>query len=327
MKSIVGKRLLGGLLTLWLVSVTVFLAIDLLPGDAATAIYGRGAAANPEAVNTLREQLELDRPLVVRYADWIAGVPRLDLGHSLIKGIGYRTGEHADSALGTPVWEVIRGPLKNSALIFFMSLLIIVPLSLWLGTAAALRQGSRVDGGLQISTLLAMSIPDYVLGFLLVLVFALFFEVLPSLSRQVSLSTLILPIATLVGVSLAWTARMVRRATIDVLEADYVTLARLKGLPEKRVVRRHVMPNALAPSLQSFAVMSGYLAGGIVVVEFLFSFPGIGRTMLEAVGQRDVFVVQACVLLIAAVYIVANLIADVLTIMTNPRLRTSAEAR
>lgn len=313
-------------MTLWLVSIAVFFAIEILPGDAATAVYGRGAAANPEAVDALREQLGLDRPVLVRYVDWITGVSRLDFGHSLVKGVGYRTGEQGDSGLGTPVWEVIRAPLANSAWVFSVSLLVIVPLSLWLGTAAALREGSRFDGGLQITTLLAMSLPDYVLGFLLILVFALFFSVLPPLSREVSLRTLVLPVATLVGISLAWSARMVRRSTIDVLEADYVTLARLKGLPEKRVVRRHVLPNALAPSLQIFAVMSGYLAGGIVVVEFLFSFPGIGRTLLEAVGQRDVFVVQACVLVIAAVYIVANLIADLLTIMTNPRLRTSVEA-
>jgi len=311
-------RLVGGALTLWVVSLLVFAATDVLPGDPAQVILGKDAT--PQGVAALRRELGLDRPAYTRYADWLSGVVRLDFGNSV--SIGLHAG--ADGQLtGTPVSSLIAGPLRNSAILGGVTLLFLVPLSFLLGTAAGVWQGSRLDTAMQVSTLTLTALPQFVLAFILVLLFAIAWPVLPAVSFHASPAALVLPVATLVGVSVAYTSRMIRAGVVQILNSDYVRVARLKGLPERSVIRRHVIPNAIAPSLQAFALMVGWLAGGLVIVEAVFAYPGIGQGMVAAVSTRDLPVVQAYTLVIAAVYVVGNLVADLLTLATNPRLRTA----
>jgi peptide/nickel transport system permease protein len=311
-------RLLGGVLTLWVVSLLVFAATEVLPGDPAQVILGKDAT--PQGVAVLRRQLGLDRPAYTRYVDWLSGVVRLDFGSSV--SVGLRA-DASGQLTGTPVRSLIAAPLRNSAILGGVTLLFLVPLSFLLGTAAGVWQGSRLDTAMQVSTLSLTAIPQFVLAFILVLLFAIAWPVLPAVSFHASPAALVLPVATLVGVSVAYTSRMIRAGVVQILNSDYVRVARLKGLPERAVIRRHVIPNAIAPSLQAFALMVGWLAGGLVIVEAVFAYPGIGQGMVAAVSTRDLPVVQAYTLVIAAVYVVANLVADLLALAANPRLRTA----
>jgi peptide/nickel transport system permease protein len=278
----------------------------LLPGDLATAALGRDAT--PDAVKQLRQRLGLDRPAVLRYGDWLDGIAHLDLGKSAINGVR--------------VSSTIAQPLRNSALLVAITLGLLMPLSLLLGTATALRRGSFFDIGSQLVTVALVALPEFVVGIVLVLTFAIAWPVLPAVAFQVTPEALILPVATLLMLSLAYTARMVRAGVIEVLSSEYVAMARLKGMPERSVIRHHVLPNAIGPSLHAFALTAAWLAGGVVIVEYLFAYPGIGRLLVDAVTSRDVPMVEAVSLILAAVYVVGNLIADVATILLTPRLRT-----
>jgi peptide/nickel transport system permease protein len=312
-------RVLGGLATLLAASVIIFVATEVLPGDTATAVLGRDAT--PERVAALRESLGLSESAHQRYLDWIAGAITLDLGNSLTQNVAFSA--DGSRAVGAPVREIITRPVNNSAVLIALTLMVVIPLSVALGTLAALREGTRLDSGIQTVTLAASALPEFVLGAALIILFGFVWPVLPAVSFDVTPAALVLPVATLAAVSVAWVARLIRSGVIDVLRADHVALARLKGLPEALVIRRHVLPNAMAPALQAFAVITGYLAGGIVVVEFLFDYPGMGKGLVAAIRVQDVPVIQAYTLLLAGTYVVANIVADVLTIATNPRLRSS----
>lgn len=299
-------RIAAGAATLLVASALIFTATQLLPGDLATATLGRDAT--PDAVKQLRETLGLNRPAALRYVDWLEGIAHLDLGKSAVNQVRVST--------------TIAQPLRNSALLVAVTLALLIPLSLLLGTAAALRRGSFFDLGSQLVTVALVALPEFVVGIVLVLAFAIAWPVLPAVTFQVTAEGLVLPVATLLMLSLAYTARMVRAGVIEVLSSEYVAMARLKGMPERSVIRHHVLPNAIGPSLHAFALTAAWLAGGVVIVEYLFAYPGIGRLLIDAVTSRDVPMVEAVSLILAAVYVVGNLIADIATILLTPRLRT-----
>ena len=307
------RRVLLGILTLFLVSVVVFVATQAL-GDPARAILGRDAT--PERLTALQNQLNLDQSLVQQYLNWLGGLLHGDLGDSL--------------AAQLPVTTLLHDRLINSAVLVSCAAVISIPLSIALGSYAALRREKPFD---TISTnimLLLAALPEFVVAVLLVILFATtVFTWLPAISAVPpgthpwdDPEILILPTLTLILAVAPYVARIMRASMIEVLESDYVEMARLKGLPERTVLRRHALPNAIGPVFQVIAINLAYLAGGIVVVEYVFAYPGIGSALLDAVVNHDIPVVQALAMLIAGVYVVVNLLADVATILVTPRLRT-----
>lgn len=309
------RRVLLGLVTLWVTSVIIFAATQALPGDAARSILGR--SAQPESLAALRHQLGLDKPVLRQYWDWISGILTGDLGDSLANSL--------------PVTEVMGERLVYSFFIMLLAAVISVPLGIVLGAASARRRDSAFDQTTSIATLGLAALPEFVVAITLVLLFATtVFEWLPGVVvTQPGVGPwhypreLILPVITLVIAVVPYTARIMRASTVEILESDFVEMARLKGLPERTVLWRHAVPNALAPTFQVTALNLAYLAGGIVVVEAVFNYPGIGLLLVDSVRTRDMPVVQAVALLIAALYVVLNLLADVATILVSPRLRTS----
>jgi peptide/nickel transport system permease protein len=310
MFRIVAMRLAVGLVTLLAASILIFVTVDLLPGDAVTAFLGRDAAADPTAVAQLRAEYGLDRPIVVRYGDWIAGAARLDFGVSL--------------ANRQPVSDLIGLRLRRTAIVLVIALAIIFPLALFVGTLSALRRDTALDSGLQISMLSLASLPSFVVGIALIVLFSFVWHLLPAVALDLSPRALVLPIATLVLGWMPFTARMVRVGVVQALDSEYVQMARLKGLPERSVVRSHVLPNSLVPAIQAFALTAAGMPAGIVIVEYLFGFQGIGVFLIDSVRSRDAATVEAVTLILVVVYIVANLLSDIFTILLTPRLRTEA---
>jgi peptide/nickel transport system permease protein len=299
-------RLLGGIATLLAASVLIFATVEFLPGDAASAYLGRDTT--PAAAAKLRKEFGLDRPIAQRYVDWIGAVMHGDLGKS--------------PANGVPVTTLIGEPIRNSAILVGITLLLLLPFSLFVGTVSALRRGSPIDGAIQLATLATVALPEFVVGIAFILVFAFIWRLLPAVSFQLSAETLILPVATLLVVSFAYTARMVRAGVIGVMQEEFVDMARLKGLPERLVIRRHVLPNSLVPSVQAVALTAAWMPGGIIIIEALFGFPGMGVGLVAAVSARDTPTVEALALIVATVYVVANLLSDIFTVLATPRLRT-----
>jgi peptide/nickel transport system permease protein len=304
-----------GVLTLFLVSIVVFAATQALPGDTARAILGK-EAANKARYEALREELGLNKPVAQQYLNWLGGVVVGDLGNSLVQ----------DKA----VTELLSRRVANTAVLVLIAALLSIPISLLLGSLTALRRDTKFDVSVSIGSLSLAALPEFVIGILLILLFATqVFNWLPAVSRvdpevpiYQQFDLFILPALTLTLAVAPYITRILRASTIEVLESEYVMMARLKGLPERLVLNRHAVPNALAPALQVTALNLAWLAGGVVVVEYLFAFPGIGSALVDAVANRDMPMVQAICLLIAAVYVLANLTADILTILVSPRLRT-----
>jgi peptide/nickel transport system permease protein len=313
------RRVLLGVLTLFVASVIIFAATQALPGDTARAILGRGAT--PEALDNLREQLGLNKSPVQQYLDWIGGFLTGDLGTSLAANI--------------PVTEVLGERIVYSAFLMLLAAVISVPLGILIGAVSARRRDSAFDHTMSITTLGLAALPEFVVGLTLIVLFSTtVFHWLPGVvvtdpgtAPWHYPKQLILPTATLVIAVVPYTARIMRASMVEILESDYVEMARLKGLPERIVLWRHAVPNGLAPTFQVAALNLAYLAGGIVVVETVFNYPGIGLALVDAVHSRDMPVVQALALLIAGLYVVLNLLADVATILVSPRLRTSMAGR
>jgi peptide/nickel transport system permease protein len=309
------RRVILGVLTLFVASVVIFAATQLLPGDAARSILGR--TATPESLAELREQLGLNEPVVEQYLDWIGGVLTGDLGTSLASGL--------------PVSEVIGERIEYSAFLMFVAAVISIPLSLVLGAVSARRRDSPFDHALSTTTLALAALPEFVVGIaLVVLLSTTVFTIFPAVTLYEPGSppwsepkALVLPTLTLVIAVTPYITRIMRASMIEILESDYVEMARLKGMPERLVLWRHAVPNGIAPTFQVIAINLAYLAGGIVVVEAVFNYPGIGAGFVDAVRARDMPVVQALALLIAGLYVLLNLLADVATILVSPRLRTS----
>jgi peptide/nickel transport system permease protein len=309
------RRTILGLGTLFLVSVIVFAATQALPGDPARSILGRNAT--PESLATLREQLDLGKPVVEQYTNWFGGILTGDLGRSL--------------AANVPVTELIGKRVENSAVLMLLAALVSIPLAIALGSVAARRRDRPFDHVTSIVLLALAALPEFVVAIGLVVLFGTtVFTVLPAVSlippdeaAWHHVKELVLPTTALVLAVTPYIARIMRASMVEVLESDYVEMGRLKGLPERTVLWRHALPNAIAPAIQVIALNLAYLAGGIVVVEFVFSYPGIGGAFVDAVSNRDVPVVQALAILIAGLYVFLNLCADIATILVSPRLRTS----
>lgn len=301
-----------GLLTLWAASLVVFLGTQLLPGDAAEAALGK--QTTPQLVAALRKDLGLDRPVLVRYQEWLAGFVRGDFGLSLPSK--------------EPVADVIGNRIRNTGALALVTVVILVPLSLLLGILSAVRRDSPFDHTVAGITLALISMPEFVVGSLLALVLAVKTGWLPPASLVDPAAPLlpqwkmfVLPVLTLIAAEVAQTTRMIRATMIDVLDSDYVMMARLKGVPEGRVLLSHALPNALAPTLQVLAFNVAWLIGGVVVVEYVFQFPGLGLALASAVASRDQPTVEAISMLITGLYVAANLLADIGVIALNPRLR------
>jgi peptide/nickel transport system permease protein len=313
------KRILAGLLTLLVVSVLVFVGTELL-GDPASAILGRNAT--PENLAEMRELMGLDEPAIERYFDWLGGLLTGDLGNS---AAGYAQGGEV------PIWDDIKGKLGNSFALAAITALIMVPLSLFFGVRAALRARRAEDHAISVSSLAVSSLPEFVIGSLLILAFFAWLDVLPPVSLIAPGESpfadpkkLVLPVLTLLGVTCAASIRMVRAGMIETLGTDYVQMARLNGFRERLVVWRYALRNALAPAIQVFAQNIQFLIGGIIVTEYLFAYPGIGQELVNAVSIRDVRVVQSLAIVVAAFYVVVNIIADLLVMLLVPKLRTRA---
>lgn len=315
MAAMVLRRLGLGAMTLFLVSLLVFGASQALPGDAATAILGK--TATPERLAAVRERLHLDQPVLQRYATWLGGIATGRLGESL--------------ATEQPVAELLAPRVANSAFLVLVSAAVALPLSLLVGVAGAVRRDGALDHALTIASLVLAALPEFVIGILLVLLFATtVFQVLPAvtmLDEDVPIwrdpVQVVLPALTLVLAVVPYMGRIVRASMVEVLESEYVQMARLKGLPPRRVVLAHALPNAVVPFVQVAALQLAWLAGGVVVVEVVFRYPGIGQALVDAVGNRDLPVVQALVLLVGAVYVLLNVAADIATTLLTPRLRTA----
>ncbi len=308
------RRLLLGLIVLVMVSIVVFAATQALPGDPARAILGR--SATPQSLAALRLKLHLDQPVFTQYWTWLTGLLRGNLGTSL--------------AAQEPVTTLLGPKLVNSSVLVAVSAIVSIPVSIAIGSWAALKREKIFDTVTSNLLLALAALPEFVVAVVLVLLLATtVFHLLPAISIIPPgsgpwnyPSALVLPVLTLVIAVAPYVARIMRASMIEVLESDYIEMARLKGLPERTVMIRHALPNALGPVFQVIALNLAYLAGGIVVVEYVFAYTGIGTGLQEAVLNHDLPVVQALAMLIAALYVVLNLLADVATIMVTPRLRT-----
>jgi peptide/nickel transport system permease protein len=309
------RRIGLGVLTLWLVSLIVFAAVIALPGDAATAILGK--EATPDRVAALREQLHLNESTVSQYLHWLGGILTFDLGNS--------------AATQQPVTQLLSDRVGNSAFLVFVAAVIAIPLSILIGVWTAMKRDRPADHITSNVTLVLAALPEFVIGICLILLFATgVFHWFPAVSLLApgekawqDPQVVVLPAATLIIAVVPYISRIMRGSMIEVLESEYVTMARLKGLPERQVIWRHAVPNAIVPAIQVTALELAWMAGGIVIVEVVFQYPGIGASLVDAVGNRDMPVVQSVTMLAAAVYVFLNLAADLATIMVTPRLRTA----
>lgn len=310
MASMAFRRLWTAFVVLFLVSLGVFLATQVLPGDAAQAILGRDAT--PERLEALRERLQLTGNPVIQYWNWLGSVVRLDFGLSLSNG--------------APVADLLAPRVLNSLILMACSALIGIPLSLLIGLLAAYWRDGVLDHAVTLVTLVVSALPEFVIATSLILLFATgVWNVLPATSTSTPVlsypAQLVLPALTLAIAIAPYIIRMTRATMIEVLDSDYVQHARLSGVSERAIVLRHGLINVVGAVAQVTALQLAYLAGGVVVVEFVFGFPGIGTALVDAVSNRDLPVIQAICLFIATFYIVVNLLADSLTALANPRVR------
>ncbi len=313
LRLVIARALLS-LLTLLLVSFIVFGMLEILPGDVATRILGRDAT--PESLAVLRDRLELDRPAMLRYGEWLGHLVTGDFGQSLVSG--------------RRVADILGPRIFNTVLLSFYAFLLYMPLTIIPAIIQAVRRDRAVDHALSAVTLMLLSMPDFLLATMLMILFVITLPLLPAMSLvdQSSgtieyLRAMTMPAVTLAIVMAVYAVRMLRDNLIEVLDSDYVRMAELKGLPARRVLWRHALPNALVPTLNVTALNLGYLVGGVVVVEKVFSYPGFGSLLVDALQLRDLPVIEATVVLAASVYIVANLLADIGAILLNPRLRNA----
>jgi peptide/nickel transport system permease protein len=314
------RRAAAAVGTLLVVSMLVFAGTEVLPGDAASAVLGK--TATPAQVAELRGQMGLDRPATERYLDWLTGFAHGDLGDS---AVGYAAGSKL------PIWDQVRPRLVASLWLAGITALLMIPLSLVLGVVAARHAGRPVDVAISLTSLAIVSLPEFVIGSLLILLLFSWLGALPPVALLSSgqsplsqLRLLVLPVLTLLGATLAASVRMTRAGMIQALRAEFADMARLNGFPERRVVWRHALRNALAPAVQVFAQNLQYLIGGVIVVEYLFAYPGLGKELVDSVAVRDVRAVQSIALLIAFAVVALNVVADLLVVLLVPRLRTGA---
>lgn len=307
------RRVGAGFLTLLIVSAAVFFITAMLPGDAAQMILGQNAT--PETVAALREQLGLNQPLLTRYLSWLYGLIQGDFG------ISY--------ASHMPVKQLVATRVPATFELAGITTLICVPLSLIIGITAAMNRGGVVDRVLVIGTMAAVAVPEFVIATIAVLIFAVKLHWVsamsfgsPDMDILSYLKAYALPVMTLCCVLVAQMARMTRSAIINQLDAPYLEMALLKGVSPMRAVLRHALPNSIGPIVNSIALSLSYLFGGVIIIETIFSYPGLASQLVDAVSNRDLPVVQFCVMLFSFVFLLMLLIADILTIAFNPKWRT-----
>jgi peptide/nickel transport system permease protein len=324
--TIILQRLALGLLTLVVVSLVIFCAVEMLPGDFAEAILGQGAT--PEAVAAIREQLGLDKSVVHRYLGWLGNAVTGDFGVSFARlNFASNFGASTNTTVVT-VADQLKPRFINTLFLAGVAASIAVPLSLIIGILAALYRNSVFDRVANIFTLTSISSPEFFVAYILILFLAVLNPWLPSLSNiyetmefGARLKATLLPALVLTLVVTAHMMRMTRAAIINLLASPYIEMARLKGLSPVRVILFHALPNALAPIINVIALNLAYLITGVVVVEVVFVYPGVGQLFVDSVKIRDIPLVQACCLIFAAAYVLLNLLADVMSIISNPRLR------
>ena len=313
MLSMLLRRLSLGLITVILVSIIIFTGVEFLPGDACTAFLEREAQG--KLLENCRRDLDLNRPAIDRYIDWASSAMVGDLGVSV-------NGQES-------IAELVGNRMNNSLLLAFCALLVGVPLAIFLGVITALWRDKPIDLFFSTAAIFAMTIPEFVSSTVLILVFSVWLGWLPGIvltsanaSAAEFFPEIILPVIVVAMVMTAHILRMVRTSVIDVLASDYVRMATLKGVPYWQIVFHHVLPNALLPAINVVALTIAWLLGGVVVIEVVFNYPGLGRMMIDSISDRDLPVVQAIALILATVYVSVNLTADLLTMIANPRLRT-----
>lgn len=313
MTRMILTRLATAVLTVWLASLFVFLAVQALPGDVAQQILGQDAT--PEALEAMRDQLGLDRPVFERYFEWLGGLITGDMGNSLVSG--------------EPVAGTLMLHIRNTLLIAIPTILLGITLSVVLGLLAGLYRGRATDRTISGLALIGMSVPEFVTATILVLLFAIAIPIFPAVvidgaeARVVDLIGFTpLPVIVLTLSMAAYIIRMTRTGVIDTMASEFVTTAQLKGVKSSRVVVRHALPSAILPTLNVIAINIAWLIGGVVVVEAVFNYPGMGSLMIESVHNRDLPVIQAIAVLSASVYALTNLSADLVAMALDPRQRT-----
>ena len=314
MMFLIARRVGAGILTLLIVSAVVFFITSLLPGDAAQMILGQNAT--PETVAALRQQLGLDQSLVVRYFSWLGGMLHGDFGISFASHL--------------PVAQLVAQRIPATFELAGITTLICVPLALFIGITAAMKRGSMLDRVLVIGTMATVAVPEFLVATIAVLIFAVKLHWVsamsfgsPDMDLLSYLKAYALPVLTLCCVLVAQMARMTRSAIINQLDSPWLEMALLKGVSPLRAVLRHALPNAVGPIANAISLSLSYLFGGVIIIESIFSYPGLASQLVDAVSNRDLPVVQLCVMLFALCYLVLLLLADILTIAFNPKWRSS----
>lgn len=313
MVRLILQRLGSALATLLLICIIVFLTVELMPGDACTAFLGRDAKG--QILENCRIERGLDRPALERFGEWAGGMLQGDLGNSMNRN--------------KPIEDVVGWRLRNTLVLSATSMLVGIPLALLLGVVAGLRRDRPIDIILSSTALFAMTIPEFISATVLILVFSItlgWTAGVVTVSYKAPILDLVastvLPTVTLTLIMVAHILRMVRSSVIDTLESDFVLMARLKGVPFRRIVWRHVLPNSLLPTINVIGLTVAWLLGGVVVIETVFNYPGLGRLAVDAVADRDLPLIQAIALILGSIYILTNLFADLMALLLNPKLRT-----
>ena len=308
------RRFFLALVTLLIISVIIFLGVEALPGDAATAYLGQ--SATPDSLKALREEFGLNTPAYQRYMNWLGDMLRGDFGDSM--------------ARRKPVSEIIGNQFRNTIVLAAAAALVGIPLAIVLGVFTGLTRDRWPDILVSLVAILGMTLPGFVTATILIYIFAIRLEWFPAIALVASdapvseiLPNIILPIITLTFIMVAHILRLVRTNMIDVMVSNYVQMARLKGVPAMKIVFQHALPNAMLPSINVIALTLAWLLGGVAIIETVFNYPGIGKLLINAIGDRDLALVQGIAMILASIYIGVNLIADLLALILNPRLRTA----
>lgn len=306
------KRIFSALITLLIVSALIYGFLEMLPGDVATRMLGR--TATPETLANLREQLGLNEPALKRYFLWLFNIFQGDFGTALTSK--------------RPITEILAPKIFNTLILSGCAFILYLPLSFITALLQAYYKNKNIDISLSIITLIILSLPDFIIGTIMIIVFVVVFPIFPAISLVGEYSdlsewfmALVMPSITLALVMSVYAVRMLRDNLIEVLDSEYIFMAKLKGLSKSTVLIRHALPNAIIPTLNVTALNLGFLIGGVVIVEKIFTFPGFGNLLIDSIKFRDLPLVEATILIAAAFYIFANLLTDILSIIFNPRLR------
>ena len=306
------KRIFSALITLLIVSALIYGFLEILPGDVATRMLGR--TATPETLANLREQLGLNEPALKRYFLWLYNIFQGDFGTALTSK--------------RPITEILAPKIFNTLILSGCAFILYLPLSFITALLQAYYKNKNIDISLSIITLIILSLPDFIIGTIMIIVFVVVFPIFPAISLVGEYSdlsewfmALVMPSITLALVMSVYAVRMLRDNLIEVLDSEYIFMAKLKGLSKSAVLIKHALPNAIIPTLNVTALNLGFLIGGVVIVEKIFTFPGFGNLLIDSIKFRDLPLVEATILIAAAFYIFANLLTDILSIIFNPKLR------